>query len=224
MDEEVWRPLGFEGDEAATYDALHDGVPEWMAESCWGWMRRQFVGRTSSNSEVIKVQLVRDVERVCRLELGNDVTSYTGSNDVTWRNIRFRINKVDAAFRVADYLLTLRNVTAPDTLDKVLHESGSAWKVGERAGKAALVRRVPQGVQDNADSVMATSGDAGLKLSQAWERAFGVNPDPTGAYALAVRAVEDAAIPVIVPKQSGATLGHVIGQLAKDGDWSLPLS
>ena len=56
------------------------------------------------------------------------------------------------------------------------------------------------------------------------ERAFGISPDPTGAYALAVRAAEDAAIPVVVPKQAGATLGHVIGQLAKDGDWSLPLT
>jgi hypothetical protein len=71
---------------------------------------------------------------------------------------------------------------------------------------------------------MASAGAAGIKLAQAWERAFGVSPDPTGAYALAVRAAEDASIPVVVPNQTGATLGHVIGQLAVDGDWSLPLT
>jgi hypothetical protein len=31
-----WRPLGTEGDQAATYDALHDGVPTWMAYSPFG--------------------------------------------------------------------------------------------------------------------------------------------------------------------------------------------
>jgi len=39
VSDDVWRPLGFEGENAEVYDALHDGVPEWMAESFWLWMR-----------------------------------------------------------------------------------------------------------------------------------------------------------------------------------------
>lgn len=224
MDEEVWRPLGFEGGDAATYDALHDGVPSWMTESFWSWMRQQFVYRVRTSHSMgynqFRGPLLLDVERVCRLRVG-----YTGTDPSEGMQLlRGRLTKLGAELRVADYLLSSGNVTLAAELDKMLQESGSAWKVGERAGKPGLVRRVPEGVQANADEVMASSGAAGVKLAQAWERAFGVDPDPTGAYALAVRAVEDAAIPVVTPKQAGATLGHVIGQLAADGDWSLPLS
>jgi len=225
MTEEVWRPLGFEGDDAATYDALHDGVPNWMAESFWVWMREQFVrppvrnaGRVIQASR-FRPSLLLDVERVCRVRVG-----FTGTSTDGMTPLRVTLQKVGAELRVADYLLSRGDSTHPDTLDNVLHESGSLWKVGERAGKPGLVRRVPEGVQTSADAVMASAGAAGVKLAQAWERAFGVSPDPTGAYALAVRAVEDAAIPVVVPKQAGATLGHVIGQLRADGDWSLPLT
>lgn len=227
MSEEVWRPLGFDGEEAATYDALHDGVPPWMAESFWAWMHRQFVSprRTNTYGQTIEGEkfypiLLQEVERVCRVRVG-----YTATNP--WegmQSLRHALTKAGAEIRVADFLLARGRATASDTLDQLLHESGSAWKVGERAGKPGLVRRVPLGVQTNADAVMASAGAAGIKLAQAWERAFGVSPDPTGAYALAVRAVEDAAIPVVVPRQAGASLGHVIGQLAQDKDWSLPLS
>lgn len=225
MDEEVWRPLGFEGDDAATYDALHDGVPEWMAESFWTWMTKQFTQRVNSGGYAshtysrFNTSLLLDVERVCRVRVG--YTGDTISDGIS--ALRRTLPKSGMELRVADCLIA-RGASSTENLGTLLHEAGSAWKVGERAGKSGLVRRVPLGVQTNADAVMASTGSAGVKLAQAWERVFGVDPDPTGAYALAVRAVEDAAIPVVVPKQAGASLGHVIGQLAKDGDWSLPLT
>jgi hypothetical protein len=225
MTDEVWRPLGYEGDEAPRYDALHDGVPDWMAESFWAWMRRQFIvpprrqsGRLVEAAK-FRAGLLLDVERVCRVRVGYTSASTDGIN-----HLRAVLTKLNAELRVADYLLSRGDSLDVTDLDRKLHESGSLWRVGERAGKPALVRRVPEGVQTNADAVMTSAGAAGVKLAQAWERAFGVNPDPTGAYALAVRAVEDAAIPVVVPIQAHATLGHVIGRLNADGDWSLPLT
>ena len=220
MTDEVWRPLGFEGDQAALYDALHDDVPQWMTESFWDWMRKQFVywsrasGYNAGARSNFRTNLLRDVERVCRVRI-----DYTGTSTTDGpKYIRHVLTGVGAELRVADYLLSRGDATSPDGLDKLLQDAGSAWKVGERAGRPGLVRRVPEGVQKNADSVMSSAGMAGVKLAQAWERAFGVNPDATGAYALAVRAVEDAAIPVVVPKQTNASLGHVIGQLARDGE------
>lgn len=226
MTDEVWRPLGFDGDDAGTYDALHPGVPSWMAESFWAWMRRQLIreeqasGYSRGFQTVFATTTVRDIERVCRVRVGPLGRNPSESFDIT----RAALTKAEAELRAADFLLSQGNAKEPATLDKLLHESGSAFKTGSRAGKLGLVRRVPEGVQKNADAVMTSTGDAGAKLAQAWERAFGVSPDPTGAYALAVRAVEDAAIPVVVPKQAGASLGHVIGQLKSDGDWSLALT
>lgn len=44
-----------------------------------------------------------------------------------------------------------------------------------------------------------------------------MHPDPSDAYDEAIRAVEAAAIPVVEPNNAGATLGHVLGQLANQG-------
>ena len=40
VSEEAWRPLGVDTeDQIAEYDALHDGVPQWMGASFWAWVR-----------------------------------------------------------------------------------------------------------------------------------------------------------------------------------------
>lgn len=44
------------------------------------------------------------------------------------------------------------------------------------------------------------------------------HPDPSTAYREAVLAVEAAAIPVAVPHETGAKLGHVLGQLDRQGN------
>ena len=109
-------------------------------------------------------------------------------------------------------------------LDAILASGGSKWKVGMRDGVAGLEERVPQGVQDAAEAVMAKPGHAGKLLSEAWHAAFGINPDPERAYAKAIKAVEAAAIPVVSPKNKDATLGTVVAQMRQQGDWKLELT
>jgi hypothetical protein len=224
MTEEVWRPLGHTGEETARYDALHEGIPVWMEESFWTWMKPQFTvtGRASPTTgyTAFDAPLLLAVERACRLRIGRVDTDV--SKGVA--HLRGMLGNKDAPLEVADYLLSRGDSKGASILDRLLQESGSAWKVGERAGKPGLVRRVPEGVQTNADAVMASTGNAGATLAEAWGRAFGINPDPIGAYALAVRAVEHASIPLVVPKQKDSTLGHVVGQLERDADWSLPFN
>ncbi|WP_163544335.1 hypothetical protein [Occultella kanbiaonis] len=125
-----------------------------------------------------------------------------------------------------DYLLQKQQPSADAlrAVQEILDAGRSAYTVGRRDRRPGLERRVPGGVQSAAEAVTAGSGRAGERLASAWREAFGLGPDLSKVYAEAVKAVEDAAIPVVVPKQASATLGHVIGQLCKDGDWSLPLT
>jgi hypothetical protein len=222
MTDETWRPLGMDDAEAATYDALHEGIPHWLQTSFWTWMRGSFtsqVGRPPR--DVFNRPLLREAERVCRFSTEYERVEIPAGVEAIRRV--FLRNDL-GALRVADFLLSrVTNVRAVH-LEDMLVQTGSAWKVGTRSGKPGLVRRVPEGVQTFADATMASAGMAGQRLAQAWERAFGINPDAPGAYAMAVKAVEDAAIPVVIPRQSEPTLGHVIGRLRADGDWSLPLT
>jgi hypothetical protein len=49
-------------------------------------------------------------------------------------------------------------------------------------------------------------------------RAYGRNPDASDAWDLAIKAVEAALIPIVVQTQSGPHMGHVIGQLDRQGE------
>lgn len=70
---------------------------------------------------------------------------------------------------------------------------------------------------------MARSGRAGVRLAKAWESLYGLTPDPSAAYSHAIKAVEDAAIPVVSPTKPTATFGSVLGQMEQQGDWKLPM-
>lgn len=222
---ETWRPLGIEGKTVEAYDALYDGVPEWMSESFWGWVQERFT--RSQRHEFLpdyevflNTELVRQVERRCRFSIPYRSNDIVGGMKV----MRKAAEVAETELRVADYLLSLQQgSSAADELELILAESGSLWKVGERSGKFGLIRRVPEAVQVAASSAITAGGHAGDRLAQAWESAFGIDPNPSHAYSLAVKAVEDAAIPLVSPRDSTSTLGKINSQLRDAGDWSLPL-
>lgn len=115
--DEVWRPLGFDGAGEGTYDALHDGVPPWMAESFWTWMRMPFMSHVRMNPygetyEWFNAQVVLDVERVCRIRIG-----YAGDSPSAGMNaVRHTLTNGGTELRVADFLLT-RGAPATGLLD-----------------------------------------------------------------------------------------------------------
>lgn len=128
-----------------------------------------------------------------------------------------------APLQVADYLLAHNGHANPAELDALLERSKSAWKVGTRSGGLGLVRRVPLGVQVAADSVIARAGRAGVRLAQAWEALYGLSPNASEAYRLAILAVEDAAVPVVSRSNANATLGTVLKQIEDQSHWRLPM-
>lgn len=129
-----------------------------------------------------------------------------------------------APFQIADYLLAHGGNASAQDLEGLLERSKSVWTVGERAGRPGLVRRVPEGVQVAVDSIIARDGRAGWNLAKAWEELYGIQPDPSAAYRLAIKAIEDAVIPVVSPTDLGATLGKVITQMESQRDWRLPMA
>jgi hypothetical protein len=222
---DVWRPLGLEPSDSTSYDALHDGVPAWMEESFWAWMKSRFtMAKRASYGQTVRslnIELLRQVERKCRIRI-----EYRGSAlNEAMTFVRARTQETNTPLVVADYLLSFHSSEeAQGLLETVLHESGSLWKVGTRSGVPGLVRRVPEGVQTAVDGTISSSGHAGIRLSEAWAAAFGIAPDPSRAYSLAVKAVEDAAIPVISPNDTTATLGKINSQMRNTGNWGLPLA
>jgi hypothetical protein len=54
---------------------------------------------------------------------------------------------------------------------------------------------------------------AGTLIAEAWRHVYGLHPNPSIGYREAVRAVEVAACPAIIPDDTGATLGKAIAAL-----------
>lgn len=229
VSDEIWRPLGVETEaDVAEYDALHDGVPPWMLDAYWAWVRntltivRRYADgsgsvpmlRTSIAEEMCQTLRIRLPNlRVTRIDLGEGKRQLNGAISALLDH--------RPALQVADYLLAHAEHANRDVLDGLLTRSKSAWTVGTRHGRPGLVRRVPLGVQVAADSVMARAGRAGVRLAKAWEELYGLTPDPSAAYRLAIQAVEDAAVPVVSPDNTAATLGSVLGDIRNQGDWRL---
>jgi hypothetical protein len=128
-----------------------------------------------------------------------------------------------APLQIADYLLAHGGHAEAEDLSAVMGRSKSAYEIGVRAGLPGLTRRVPVGVQVAADSVMARAGRAGTRLAKAWEELYGLTPNPSEAYRMAILAVEDAAVPVVSPNNPRATLGTVLKQIEDQKDWRLPM-
>ena len=230
--EEAWRPLGIcSEDEVAEYDALHDGVPDWMAAAFWAWVRTEITeyrcysdgsGRIAHLNEPL-MEAMCQVLRVPLPNLRYSGTDRSIGKDQLSTAIQLLERKSDG-LQVVDYILAHSSKAKEGALDELLSRSNSVWTVGTRSGRPGLVRRVPSGVQLGADTVMERAGRAGVRLASAWEHLYSLHANASEAYRLAILAVEDASIPVVSPSNKRATLGTVLRQLENQDNWMLPMS
>jgi hypothetical protein len=116
-----------------------------------------------------------------------------------------------------------RNGPPVGNLNAIFEHAGSAYRVDDDGRQ--LVLRVDPTVEA-AFQATAEGADpqAGEYLRRAWQHAYGLTPDPTAAYRDAVRAVEEAFVPVVSPNNPRASLGTVCRDLANQhAQWELGL-
>lgn len=216
--EDHWSHWGLDDDEIAQYSALREDIPGHLETSLWLWVRDAVtVPETGYTSAYPDRELVREFERTLQVPIKWPFNR----TDVIWAIQQAYLDRpIRDVWRLVNWLLGHGHAHG-GTLKTYLLQSGSAYTVeAADKGRCYLVKRVPEGVQDAATAAFGQPS-AGKRLAKAWEAAFGVNPDPTKAYSLAVKAVEDAAIPVVCPNDRSATLGKVIGEV-RAGTWKLP--
>ncbi|MEV5804068.1 hypothetical protein [Streptomyces parvulus] len=122
-----------------------------------------------------------------------------------------------------DYLLrySSRGKGWWQSLEESLSLGGSAWMATREQG---LQRRVDPTAQESFTSATSPADLASEELKHAWDRAFSRDPDASDAWDHAIKAVEAVLLPVIVPKQEKAQLGHVVGSLKSQPErWTFVL-
>jgi hypothetical protein len=114
--------------------------------------------------------------------------------------------------------LPLGTTTAWKRLEVLLFLGSSAW----RATENGLERRVDPMALEAFNVATATRDAASDELVEAWTNAYGRTANGSDAWDHAIKACEAILIPVVVPKQTKATLGHVVQHLRTQGKlWKL---
>ncbi|MFJ9317243.1 hypothetical protein ACIRN4_23860 [Pimelobacter simplex] len=214
-----WVPFGLTDDEAERYKVLVDGVPQRLREPLIAWLKTTLGSR--SYPYEVNNSASRNVEMLTDVRVGVPGDAY-----IEWKDYSEVLRKLgdQDLLRVVDAVLSPGTYGIQwEALVEILNKGRSKWTVGERNGKRGLVERVPEGVQSMVESTIASAGTAGRILARAWGKVHGLQPDDSGAYADAVRAVEIAAHPLVEPNNDDATLGGMAGVMRNHGDWRLPL-
>lgn len=192
--------------KAAEFAALHDGVPVWMHESLIGWLEMQVP------TGALGLAYIRKIERSLHyvFDVANLTWSMGPAADLRAALLQTVRQEPVLLLDVINWALTeIVSLAAEESLEAILSESGSLWRVGEDR----LERRVSEETTAMANAVISRNQRASEHIAEAWKDAFGRNPDPTGAYDEAIKGVEAALVPIVSPKNQKATLGTIINDI-----------
>jgi hypothetical protein len=213
----MWTPPGASASEIEAHLALTEGFPQYLMPSIYEW--HIFASRGSSSYSKVPLSDVLKFQAAARIHIG-----VTPDADLHYYQLHRAMEswsqELIAAF--VDFFLSqiARPVNASNSLDgaaadleKRLAQGGSTWAVGLINGRYRLVDRVPAGVLLAMDGIMSAAGKASHLLRQSWERAYGIDKNPSHAYFDAVRAVEVLSCPLFSPADKEPTLGKDINVL-----------
>lgn len=180
-----------------------------MHSSLESWMLSVLSGVNKRNLRIYYGERLLAIERSLRLDLGKG-----GAADRFATLLSRTESDGELYLEVLHYLLHqpdpgLFADTAYE-LETILKESGSAWRLAMREGNFGLERRVDASVIKRAESTFSSGGRAGQHLELSWKALYSRSPDPSSSYREAVRAIEAAGKPIILPNDNRATLGKMI--------------
>lgn len=247
-----WQPLSTRGTKLSPEESLHEGVPVHLAQPLLHWLKSLFEETyntdkdraTEHRAHRIAVRLRLDLQRF-HLGPRGDISSprkgiYRDRNptsqtlvalakqDVVRRSGFSGLFSSRPSAKAALFLDIIDAALADGVkkerafdLERLLTDGGSAWRVAEDT--KALQRRV----DPTATEALRVTSDASAAthLNAAWTAAYGRHPIPSRAYSEAIKAVEVASIPAVLPHDRIATLGKVIGQLRQQQEqWHLAIA
>ncbi len=201
----------------AQLDGPYEGVPGHLVNGLLKWFEDTL--RPYQN-RAINVQKLLELVGFMRADIDPD-----------WRPETVLGHLMAAAKEDEDYFLDLIDGTLQfvgskyngPRLSALLDAGGSVWTVaGDFKSLTEVVGPEAQATYDVATSV---SDEPSTELREAWTNAFGRSGDPSDAWDHAIKAVEDVLIPEMMPNNTNATLGNVIGELAgqNGAQWKLVL-
>ncbi len=202
-------------------------LPNWVMSSVQGFLEPFFAGNGPlaygmgyGYGEGQGRDFLREIERTCQIPVPRQNGPVGAANGVwqqMWRDRALAIRVIDYALGEMMLGYDAQGIEpAVRELNRALQQAGANYVVVQPDpgwGRYRLERRTIPAAATAVRAQTAQSGDASEHLDKAWIAAFGREPNQSTAYSEAVKAVEAAAIPVVLPNDPRATLGKVLAEL-----------
>jgi len=96
-------------------------------------------------------------------------------------------------------------------LEDLLSAGSSVWTIAPDS--TGLARRVDETTTGQFQQAASANDAASAELHEAWKNAYSFNPDPSDCWDHCIKALEALLKPLIVPTNTSATLGNVVGEI-----------
>lgn len=211
-----WRPLSKRGHADPAFDELQDGLPDYLLDPIVDWVEGLlWDGLGHPREDRLKAIQVRLHTRL----------KWSAGGRSAIRSVCERMEG-DREFALDVVDLLLDNGGDPYIINSLLEAGGSVWQAADPEGDGnwRLTRRSLGPIVEVIHSIQPASQRAHQHLIRAWSKLAQRDPDPSGSYREAVRAVEAAAKPVVLPDDDLATLGKMFRAIRdKPSKWQFVL-
>jgi len=194
-------------------DGPHEGVPAHLNEPLVNWLETAFKSGPGRNGDAVTMLAVATA---CRIPLFSGARHGQIFGEIAgWSH-----GEPDRLLDVIHAAIQVVPDAPVGPLDRMLVYGGSVWT----ATPTGLQRRVDPTAQAAFHAACRPADAASEELVEAWSNAYGRHPNASDAWDHAIKAVELVLIPIVVPNQRQSQIGHVIGQLDKQGQlWEFVL-
>lgn len=233
-----WFPLRYRFIGSTAAGALHEGVPGHLRAPLLHWLERRISGHQgdpATRSHLAGRQVHRSgrqddalalrVANKARIALPGSIREAGVSRPLGPKEALAVLAEAGSGSFLLDLIDKVlacgpHQDGSAGELDELLSEGGSAFRV--RDDGMGLERRVDPAVTAAVQNALNNSAASGRHLTLAWQAAYGMKPDPSKAYAEAVKAIEASLIPLVTPDETRATLGTALRKLrTTDSNWEL---
>ena len=185
-----------------------------MFQSLWIWILEELTTYSRHGEPIFLMPKALEAQRILRV---SNTVFHNHSFMDQCHSFQMAFQNQNETIYLLDFLVRDAAAEKRHELNDILHQSGSIWTIGSFHEHSCLIRRVSGEMFETYERALHDIENQ-KHLQQAMKRAYGVNPNPSAAYAEAIKAIESVVCPLVTPKDSVSTLGKVISVL-KDQSW-----
>ncbi|WP_194395939.1 hypothetical protein [Microbacterium atlanticum] len=222
MRENVWRPWDADDEEYAHRLTVREMLPAHARAAVENWLGARLA---NAGYGFTSAALRNYIETALHFKFAydpGDVRAQALVGSILDEGDRFTVRVIDLLVSGMERDHMYRPPSAIVELAGYLDLAASSITIVDDDRSFRIGRRLPDGVERIASEAAAAAGEvAGRHLATAWAAATALEPDPSKAMTEAIRGVEAAAGPVVIPRDGRPQLGKIVRAIRDKPDITL---